>query len=83
MGFANKLRYILAEDQSIGWSLFGFNVGLEAGQIAVVMICLSTLLLFCAVVKVQPQGVGDLYFGSCIWCGSANDVAENTVMSNE
>jgi len=40
MGFANKLRYILAEDQSIGWSLFGFNVGLEAGQIAIVMIVL-------------------------------------------
>ena len=26
MGFANKLRYILAGDQNIGWSLFGFNV---------------------------------------------------------
>ena len=40
MGFANTLRYILAEDQDIGWSLFGFNVGLEAGQIVIVILIL-------------------------------------------
>ena len=27
---------MMAKDQSIGWSLFGFNIGLEAGQIVVV-----------------------------------------------
>src|SRR5437773_5983802 len=53
MGFANKLRYILAEDQSIGWSLFGFNVGLEAGQIAVVMIILIISFLFVQLLKVD------------------------------
>ena len=36
LGFANALRFMLAKDQSIGWSLFGFNIGLEAGQIVVV-----------------------------------------------
>ena len=41
MGYANYIRFIIADDQSIGWSLFGFNVGLEVGQIAVV----ATLLL--------------------------------------
>ena len=55
MGFANKLRYILAEDQSIGWSLFGFNVGLEAGQIAVVMIVLALSYLFVQVLKVNRR----------------------------
>jgi hypothetical protein len=55
MGFANKLRYILAEDQSIGWSLFGFNVGLEAGQIAVVMIVLSLSWLFVQVLNVNRR----------------------------
>jgi len=35
MGFANSIRFMLANDQSIGWSLFGFNVGLEVGQIVV------------------------------------------------
>ena len=53
MGFANKLRYILAEDQSVGWSLFGFNVGIEAGQIAVVMIILIISFLFVQLLKVD------------------------------
>jgi hypothetical protein len=55
MGFANKLRYILAEDQSIGWSLFGFNVGLEAGQIAVVIVILLVSLLFVELLKVNRR----------------------------
>lgn len=40
MGFANAIRFMLAKDQSLGWGLFGFNVGLEAGQIIVVIIIL-------------------------------------------
>lgn len=40
MGFANSIRFMLAKDQSLGWGLFGFNVGLEAGQIVVVTIIL-------------------------------------------
>ncbi len=62
MGFANKLRVILAEDQSIGWSLFGFNVGLEAGQIIVVMI----VLLISFVIKSKSKGMGDFCIGSRI-----------------
>ena len=41
MGFANAIRFMLAKDQSLGWGLFGFNVGLEAGQIVVVIILLA------------------------------------------
>jgi len=37
LGFANALRFMLAKDQVIGWSLFGFNIGLEAGQVVVVL----------------------------------------------
>lgn len=40
MGFANSIRFIMADDQNLGWSLFGFNVGLEMGQIVVVTIVL-------------------------------------------
>ena len=40
MGFANTIRFMLAKDQSIGTGLFGFNVGLEAGQIVVVILLL-------------------------------------------
>jgi hypothetical protein len=55
MGFANKLRYILAEDQSIGWSLFGFNVGLEAGQIAVVIVVLALSYFFVQLLNVNRR----------------------------
>jgi hypothetical protein len=37
LGFANAIRFMLAKDQAIGWNLFGFNIGLEAGQIVVVL----------------------------------------------
>lgn len=46
MGFANTIRFMLANDQSFGWGLFGFNVGLEVGQIVVV----ATLLLLTQVI---------------------------------
>lgn len=37
LGFANTIRFMLAKDQSIGWSLFAFNIGLEVGQVIVVL----------------------------------------------
>lgn len=46
LGFANTLRFVLAKDQQLGWALFGFNVGLEAGQI-IVVILLLLLAHFC------------------------------------
>ena len=50
LGFANYIRFATeGSDQSIGWSLFGFNVGLEVGQIVVV---LGILLLSHLVVNI-------------------------------
>lgn len=46
MGFANTIRFMLAKDQQIGWNLFGFNIGLEAGQIMVVSFILILSYLF-------------------------------------
>jgi hypothetical protein len=37
LGFANTIRFMLAEGQSIGWPLLGFNIGLELGQLLVVL----------------------------------------------
>jgi hypothetical protein len=54
-GFANTLRFILADDQNFGWSLFGFNLGLEAGQIVVVMIILLVSLVFFRILKVKVR----------------------------
>ena len=53
MGFANAIRIMLAKDQTIGLGLFGFNVGLEAGQIFVVAIILLLSILFLQVIKVK------------------------------
>jgi len=41
MGFANAIRFALSKEQNLGWSLLGFNLGLEIGQIFVVLLVLS------------------------------------------
>ncbi|MDB4904413.1 MAG: hypothetical protein JWQ63_3694 [Mucilaginibacter sp.] len=55
MGFANAIRIMLAQDQTIGWGLFGFNVGLEAGQIFCVAIILIVGILFLNGFKVKRR----------------------------
>ena len=45
LGFANAIRFMLAKNQSIGWGLFGFNIGLEAGQVVVVVLILMVSFL--------------------------------------
>ena len=55
MGFANSIRFILASDQSIGWGLFGFNVGLEVGQIAVVVSILLVITIIVTLFKVNRK----------------------------
>ena len=42
-GFANVLREFGLPDQALGWSLFSFNVGVEIGQLAIVMLVASLL----------------------------------------
>jgi len=55
MGFANAIRIMLAKDQTIGLGLFGFNVGLEAGQIFVVAIILTIGILFLNYFKIKRR----------------------------
>jgi len=55
MGFANAIRIMLAQDQTIGWGLFGFNIGLEAGQIFCVAIILIIGILFLNYLKVTRR----------------------------
>jgi hypothetical protein len=47
LGFANAIRFMMSKDESMGWSLFGFNIGLEVGQIVVVtgILVLSFLIV--------------------------------------
>jgi hypothetical protein len=55
MGFANSIRFILAGDQNLGWSLFGFNVGLEAGQVVAVIVLLLLAHVIVNVMKVNRR----------------------------
>ncbi|MFI5137815.1 MAG: HupE/UreJ family protein [Sphingobacteriales bacterium] len=55
MGFANAIRIMLAKDQTIGWGLFGFNIGLEAGQIFCVAIILIIGVLFLNLLKIKKR----------------------------
>jgi HupE / UreJ protein len=55
LGFANTIRFMLAKDQKIAGSLFGFNVGLEIGQIVVVATILLLSYLFVTALKAKQK----------------------------
>ena len=55
MGFANTLRFMLAKDQNLGWSLLGFNLGLEVGQIVVVLMILLTAHIIVNLIGVKRK----------------------------
>jgi hypothetical protein len=42
MGYANAIRFTLSNEQNVGFPLFAFNLGLEIGQIFIVL----TILIF-------------------------------------
>lgn len=55
MGFANSIRFMLASDQQIAFPLLAFNIGLEAGQVAVVTIILLINYLMVSVLKISRK----------------------------
>jgi hypothetical protein len=42
-GFANVLREFGLPKEALGWSLFSFNLGVELGQLAIVLVVASLL----------------------------------------
>ncbi len=55
MGFANSIRWMMTKNDSLGWNLFGFNVGLEVGQIVVVLFLLLLSQLIVGVFKAKRR----------------------------
>ena len=55
MGFANSVRMMLSSEQDITLPLFGFNVGLELGQIVVVAIALFIHYIFSEVLRLSNK----------------------------
>jgi hydrogenase/urease accessory protein HupE len=53
-GFANVLREMELPRRALGWSLFSFNVGVEIGQLAVVIVVASVL----AALRARSEAVG-------------------------
>lgn len=56
MGFSNFLRALLGDEEGIALPLFAFNVGLEAGQLCIV---LAVLLLTFLMVRLARMGRHD------------------------
>src|SRR5688572_4327444 len=55
MGFANSLRFMLAKDQNLASGLLGFNLGLEVGQIVVVLMLLVIAHIVVNLIKVKRK----------------------------
>lgn len=55
MGFANTARMMLAKEQSITIPLLGFNIGLEFGQIAMVLIIMIIFAVLSKVTKMNQR----------------------------
>lgn len=55
MGFANTARVMIAKSQSIALPLLGFNVGLEIGQIAIVLGILVLLFILLNLFKINKK----------------------------
>lgn len=53
MGFANTIRFMLVKSQSILVPLLGFNLGLEAGQIIVVVALMLISYLLINIIKLN------------------------------
>lgn len=55
MGFANTIRFMLADNQSVAVPLLSFNIGLELGQVAVVVFILLLGYILMSKLKIKRQ----------------------------
>jgi len=55
MGFANTARIMIAKSQSIALPLLGFNIGLELGQIVIVLGILVVLFILLNLFKINKR----------------------------
>ncbi|HUC82868.1 MAG TPA: HupE/UreJ family protein [Flavisolibacter sp.] len=55
LAFANLLKEIMAKDQDFAFSMFSFSVGLESGQILIVLLVLLLCELFVRMLRVDRR----------------------------
>ncbi len=73
LAFANTLRMILASDQSFALSMASFSVGLELGQIGIVLLILLLSQFFIGVLKIERKSW--VIFVSAVVFGLALEMA--------
>ncbi len=69
-GFANVLREFGLPSEALGWSLFSFNVGVEIGQVAIVLVVTAALL--------AVRRYSDVMGRRVAWAGSLVVIAAGT-----
>jgi ABC-type antimicrobial peptide transport system permease subunit len=55
LGFSNYLKMLLGKEESILMPLFSFNLGLELGQILIVIIILIISVIFVKLLKLDKK----------------------------
>lgn len=55
MGFSSYLKSLLGNGESVIWPLLAFNLGLEVGQLLIVLIILMISLIFVSLLKVNRR----------------------------
>lgn len=55
MGFSTYLKSLLGKGELVVWPLLAFNIGLEAGQLLIVLIILMISLIFVSLFKVNRR----------------------------
>ncbi len=71
MGFANNIRFMLVADESLAGNLLAFNLGLELGQIAVVIALLGIGYLLVSRLRLPQRywstALNAASFGVALW----------------
>ena len=57
MGFANYLKALLGGEESVVWPLFSFNLGIELGQIGIVLGYFLLYFLVSKLIKIEHRWV--------------------------
>jgi ABC-type antimicrobial peptide transport system permease subunit len=77
MGFSNYLRSMMGKDENIITQLFAFNIGLEVGQVAIVLIVMFVGLIFVQVLK-APRKEWVLFVSGGIFVAAMQMIIERS-----
>ena len=77
MGFSNYLRSMMGKDENIITQLFAFNIGLEVGQVAIVLMVMFVGLIFVQVLK-APRKEWVLFVSGGIFVAAMQMIIERS-----